>query len=165
LPKATTAAAPVTKLQPSTELAEQVPSPVRRYTILVVDDDPLVLTIAAEMLQDLGHTAVEAISGRQALEILRAGAQADMVITDYSMPGMTGVRLAAELQRLRPRLPVVLATGYAERAEVMDSGLPVIAKPFDQAALAKVVTQWLTASINHAQVIPFRSQFSGRSGL
>ena len=110
-----------------------------RRTVMVVDDDPLVLASAAAMLDDLGHIAVEAGSGQEALALLRAGAQVDLVITDYAMPGMTGLQLAEELHRLRPRLAVLLATGYAELQGTVASGLARLAKPFSQEALAEAM--------------------------
>ncbi len=111
--------------------------PARRRRVLLVDDDPLVLTSTAAMLEDLGHSVVEATSGLQALEILRVAAPVDLVIADYAMPGMTGLQLADELSRLRPGLPVLLATGYAELPETAPAGLVRLGKPFGQATLAR----------------------------
>jgi signal transduction histidine kinase len=136
--------------------APEPPGPARRLTVLVVDDDPLVLASTTAMLEDLGHAVVEAISGRQALEILRAGARVDLVVTDQSRPAMTGVHLAGEVRQLRPMLPVLLATGYAERAEVMGSGLPIMAKPFDQPALAKAIGGCMGAPASTGRVVAFR---------
>lgn len=115
------------------------PTRNRRGTVLVVDDDPLVLASTAALLEDLGHSAVEAASGRQALEIIRTGAKIDLVITDYVMPGMSGVQLADELHRLQPTVPVLLATGYAGPQESLAPGLARLAKPFEQKALARAV--------------------------
>ena len=111
--------------------------PARRGTLLLVDDDPLVLASTAAMLEDLGHRVVEAASGAEALDRLRDGAAIDLVITDYAMPGMTGLQLAEALRRLRPGLPVLLATGYAELRGEGTDGLPRLEKPFEQAALAR----------------------------
>jgi len=55
------------------------------------------------------------------------------------MPGMTGLQLATALRHLRPELPVLLATGYAERAEMASAGLPLLRKPFGQDALAAAI--------------------------
>ena len=108
--------------------------------LLLVDDDPLVLASTAAMIEDLGHHVLEADSARQALALLRTGRAVDLVITDYAMPVMTGVQLAAEVQRLRPGLPVVLATGYAELPGDDEAGaapgLPRLIKPFSAEALA-----------------------------
>jgi PAS domain S-box-containing protein len=68
--------------------------PFRKLCVLVVDDDPLVLMNTAAMLEDLGHEVVEAISGEQALRVLRRGNGIDLVITDHLMPGMTGAELS-----------------------------------------------------------------------
>jgi CheY-like chemotaxis protein len=108
-----------------------------RRTVLLVDDDPLVLASTRAMLEDLGHVVLEASSGPQALELLRAGRAADLVITDYAMPGMTGVQLATAIRQLRPGLPVLLATGYAEVPGEGDAALPRLEKPFDAEALAR----------------------------
>ena len=130
----------------STAGPEPAPAkPARRRTVLVVDDDPLVLASTAEMLEDLGHAAVEAESGQEALELLRGGARMDLVVTDYAMPGMTGLQLAEELHRLQPRLPVLLATGYAELQGTALSGLVRLSKPFGQEELAGAIEGCLGA--------------------
>ena len=113
----------------------------RTLTVLVVDDDPLVLASTAAMLDDLGHAPVEAGSARQALEILKAGAEVDLVVADQSMPQMTGRQMAELLARRSPDLPVVLASGYPERAEVAEAGVRVLPKPFDQGALQTLLSE------------------------
>ena len=127
------------------ELAELPPLEARREVrpssgrVLLVDDDTLVLSTAAPMLEDLGYEVVTAGSGREAVELVRSGRAVDLVITDQVMPGLTGVDTAAALRALRPGLPVLLATGYAERSELAASGLPLLEKPFDQAGLADAI--------------------------
>jgi CheY-like chemotaxis protein len=87
------------------------------------------------MLEDLGHTAIAAPSGRMALEILRSADSIDLVITDQIMPDMTGAELAKAIRAEWPKLPVILATGFAETP--LDSvPLPRLAKPFKQTDLA-----------------------------
>src|SRR5690606_6646095 len=83
-------------------------------SILVVDDDALIAMNTVSMVEDLGHTVLEAYSGKQALTILESDVRIDALITDYAMPGMTGVELAHRARELRPGLPILLATGYAE---------------------------------------------------
>ncbi|WP_052388657.1 response regulator [Belnapia moabensis] len=116
------------------------PSPTVRRTVLLVDDDPLVLASTRAMLEDLGHAVLEASSGPEALELLRAGRAADLVITDYAMPGMTGVQLAATIRQHWPGLPVLLATGYAEVPGEGEGALPRLEKPFDAEALARATS-------------------------
>ena len=79
-----------------------------------MDDDALVSMGAADMLMDLGHSVMEASSGMQALQILETDPQFDVVVTDYAMPGMTGLDLATKIRQLRPHMPIIIATGYAE---------------------------------------------------
>ena len=119
------------------------PGPARRCSILVVDDDPLVLASTSSMLEDLGHTAVAVASGQEALERLDQMAGCDLVITDYAMPGMTGLQLASELGRRQPHLPIVVATGYAELPAAEMDGLVRLAKPFGQEALTRAIAAGL----------------------
>ena len=138
--------AEATAPDPSCEATTMVRPPSRRGTLLLVDDDPLVLASTAAMLEDLGHRVIEAASGAEALERLRTSIALDLVITDYAMPGMTGLQLAEALRRLRPGLPVLLATGYAELQGEQDettNDLPRLAKPFEQAALARATDDCL----------------------
>lgn len=115
-------------------------TPRGRLTILAVDDDALVLMNTTLMLEDLGHTVIEAYSGTDALKELRSGAHdIDLVITDHSMPRMTGSELAAAIREERPGLPVVLATGYAELPTGGDNRLPRLPKPFSQNQLEEII--------------------------
>ncbi len=110
----------------------------RPLTILAVDDDGLVLTNTIAMLEDLGHRAISAESGAQALEIL-ASETVDLVITDHVMPQMTGLQLAAEVRKAYPELPIILATGYAEAPAGAGEGVPRLAKPYTQVELARLL--------------------------
>lgn len=107
--------------------------------VLAVDDDPLVLTTLAALLEDLGHTVTTVASATQALDVLRSGDACDVLMTDYAMPHMTGSELAAEVRRLRPALPIILATAYAEVPVTGFDNLLRLNKPFDRAHLASVL--------------------------
>ena len=135
-----------TQEEPATRPVEA--EPLRKaLNVLAVDDDALVLMNTTLMLEDLGHTVTEAYSGREALEVLRAGeTQFDLVITDHSMPKMTGSEFAAEIRRIWPHVPVVLATGYAELPSGGDTRLPRLPKPFSQAQLQDVISAVLASS-------------------
>ena len=109
--------------------------------ILAVDDDPLVLLNTAAMLEDLGHTVLEATSGKDALEIIRRKGGIDLVITDQAMPLMTGSELAIAIRAEKPDLPIILATGYAELPPGADGGLPRLSKPFRQHQLADAIAK------------------------
>jgi CheY-like chemotaxis protein len=109
-----------------------------RLRILAVDDDRLVLFNTTAMLEDLGHNVVEAISGEEALELLRQH-DFDLVITDQSMPRMTGVQLMEAIHADWPGLPVILATGYAEIPGGTHLKAPRLSKPFTEKELAHAV--------------------------
>ena len=90
------------------------------------------------MIEDLGHVAIEAALAAGALEILRSELDIDIVITDYAMPEMNGSQLATEIRRIRPHVPVVIATGYADAYDNA-LGLPRLDKPYQQRALAALI--------------------------
>jgi PAS domain S-box-containing protein len=119
--------------------APEAPARSRQFTIVAVDDDPLVLMNTTAMLEDLGHIVFEASSGAEALGILRSERGVDCVISDQSMPRMTGVQLAEIIRAKWPRLPVLLATGYAELPGGVGRNLPKLAKPFRQHDLARAL--------------------------
>jgi signal transduction histidine kinase len=116
-------------------------SPARRsLRILAVDDDALVLTNTAAMLEDLGHRVTTAPSAADALAAFAAAPDAfDLVVTDHAMPQMTGAQLAAALKDRRPQLPILIATGYAELPTDASRRLPRLSKPFSQAELDAAV--------------------------
>jgi len=108
------------------EGCEELLVQTRPLTILLVDDEELVRAGTAEMLDELEHTIIEAGSGAAALQQIADEVQFGLVITDYLMPGMTGAELAAEIGRLRPNLPILLATGYATLAGNQTAALPLL---------------------------------------
>lgn len=117
----------------------------RPLSVLAVDDDALVLDNIAAMLDDLGHTVIEARSGEEAVQLLRRTPKLDIVVTDYAMPGMNGLQLAEAVAAERPGTPVVLCSGYADLPETTLPNLPRISKPFDQAALVLVIEEAIRA--------------------
>jgi signal transduction histidine kinase len=114
--------------------------------ILVVDDDALIARSTADMLEDLGHTVVEANNAATALALLESDPRVSLLLTDFAMPGTTGLELALAARRLRPGLPVVLASGFADLAEgVIPPDLPRLAKPYGQAQLAESIARALVS--------------------
>lgn len=126
--------------------AQPSPCAASPATILVVDDDALIAMSTLDLIEDLGYSVFEANSGSGALDILRSGAPVDLIVTDYAMPGMTGVELAGAARELRPDLPVLLATGYAELPSGATTDLPRLAKPFRQDQLATEIAKALRSS-------------------
>jgi PAS domain S-box-containing protein len=123
--------------------------------VLAVDDDPLVLTNTIAMLEDIGHTAIAAPSGRIALDILRSHDSIDLVITDQIMPDMTGAELAKAIRAEWPKLPIILATGFAE-APSDRVALPRLAKPFTQADLAEKISALQSQTGKKGRVLRLR---------
>lgn len=121
-------------------------SPFRSKSILVVDDDPLVLDNTVAMLEDMGHMVSSASSGSEALEMLPRIADLGMVISDQLMPGMTGVQLAREIAASRPYLPIMLVSGYSDLADDPMMKLPLLAKPFNQRSLDLAIRNVLASS-------------------
>jgi CheY-like chemotaxis protein/two-component sensor histidine kinase len=135
---------PVATVAPETESPAPVADKIkRRAVILFVDDDPLIAMSTTEMLEDLGHRVIGANSGQRALDILKSDQPLDLMVTDHMMPGMTGLELAAASREVRPSLPVLLATGYAELPEGTQLDLPRLAKPYHQDQLRDQLDQLL----------------------
>ncbi|MCU0783009.1 MAG: response regulator [Verrucomicrobia bacterium] len=101
--------------------------------ILVVDDEPFVCDAVKMMLEFDGHKIETAGSGLDALAVLEK-ASFDLVITDFSMPGMKGNELAAQIRSRNPKQPVVMITAYAEMLAANNTPLDavdcLISKPF-----------------------------------
>jgi PAS domain S-box-containing protein len=116
-----------------------VQSCANALVVLAVDDDDLVLMNMAAMLEDAGHTVIAVGSAAQALEILEAGTNVDLVISDQAMPGMTGAQLLQAIRRRWPELPCVLATGFAEFPAGTEAPLHRLAKPFTQHELIDAI--------------------------
>ncbi len=113
-------------------------------TILAVDDDALVLMSTCAILEELGHKVLEAVSGKDALRTLLEVGDVDLVITDQAMPGMSGVEMAQAMREQRPNLPIVVATGYSDLPPGSPN-YPMIAKPFGEKELARVILEVLGA--------------------
>jgi len=114
---------------------------VPRLSVLVVDDDSLVMTSTTLLLEDLGHRVISATSGARALALFEQGEVIDLMITDMAMPQMSGAQLAHAVRLLKPDLPIILATGYAERLEGFAAQLPRLPKPFTQLNLVDIIAQ------------------------
>ena len=136
LPRHRGAAAPAEALPASLE----VPLDGRGETVLVVEDEPVVRDLVAEVLAELGYRAIEAEDGPAGLRILQSDVRIDLLVTDVGLPGLNGRQLADRAREGRPELKVLFITGYAENAlfggEHLDPGMQMITKPFPVEALA-----------------------------
>jgi CheY-like chemotaxis protein len=136
LPKAE---APAVAAAVATPMKISVPQ-VGTCRILIVDDDQLVMTGIAAMIEDLGHTPIEAHSGAEALAKLASDLSVDVVITDHAMPAMTGLQLAKNIQESYSGIPIILATGYAELPiDPASLGMIRLAKPCNQYDIAMAI--------------------------
>ncbi|EGE59694.1 UNVERIFIED_ORG: PAS domain S-box-containing protein [Rhizobium esperanzae] len=135
---------PVVTIEKRTEAVAELPQrdddAQRRLRIVAVDDDGLVLMNTTLMLEDLGHTVFEAMAGPEALDILRKE-PVDLVICDHAMPRMTGAQLAEAIRSEWPKMPIILATGYADLPDGAGANLPRLGKPFSQAQLADAISR------------------------
>ncbi len=108
-------------------------------TILAVDDEALLLSILNAELEDCGYRVLPAMTGHEAVALLRAHASSiDLLVTDIRLPGdIDGWSLAEEARRLRPDMPVIYVTGYFAQTSREVSGSVVIAKPYRPSAIVK----------------------------
>ena len=117
---------------------ENVVAAARSLRILAVDDDPIVLLNTATTLSDMGHHVLQAESGPAALDVL-ASEPVDLLLTDYTMPRMTGAELIDKAREARPDLKVIIASGFASVPEGRALGVPRLAKPFSDVDLAGAI--------------------------
>ncbi|WP_428312778.1 PAS domain S-box protein [Hydrocarboniphaga sp.] len=113
-------------------------------TVLIIDDEPTIRMLIAEVLAEAGYTAIEAEDGPAGLKILNSEARIDLLITDVGLPGGMNGRQVADAARVsRPGLKVLFITGYAENAAIgnghLEPGMDVLTKPFVMADLANKI--------------------------
>jgi CheY-like chemotaxis protein len=125
-------------------------APTGAERVLLVDDEAALVHLGEAILQRLGYEVVVCTSSTEALEVFRAAPQGfDLVITDQTMPHMTGERLAQALRRLRSDIPIILCTGFshvmhAERAQEL--GIDAfLMKPLAMQDLAQTIQQVMAA--------------------
>ncbi len=136
-----------------TEGAKKKPVPdevpvARGETVLVVEDDPDLRTLAVTLLGNLGYQVMEAGTAAAALEQLGSTTRVNLLLTDVVLPGgMNGRELAAEVERRTPGIQVLYMSGYTEDAIMhhgrLDAGAELLQKPFRRADLARAVRKVL----------------------
>jgi two-component system, cell cycle sensor histidine kinase and response regulator CckA len=137
--------------EPLTEPASPPPLEGGSERLLIVEDEDLVRALAVRSLRSLGYTCLEARDAREALRLLQEdSAHVDLVMTDVVMPGMSGGRLGERLARLRPGLPVLYTSGFADedviRRGLLEQGQPFLQKPFSLYDLARRVRDAIEAA-------------------
>src|SRR3954466_6784929 len=114
--------------------------PKSKVVVLVVEDVPQVRATAVRIMEDLGYTVSDTYSGHQALIILQAHPEIEVLFADVRMPGMSGTELAEAAQRLRPDLRIVLTSGYVGPKDV-PAHIPFVPKPWRVDDVAGAVIQ------------------------
>src|SRR5438477_11759803 len=109
-------------------------------TILVVDDEIIILSLARSMLTRYGYSVLEASNGAEALHLFEVwpDLEVDLALIDIVMPLMSGVKLAEKLRAVRPNLPVLYTSAYPEDEmlrPIAARGLPYLPTPFTSALL------------------------------
>jgi PAS domain S-box-containing protein len=138
-------------VEPDDENAPSMPTGTER--ILFVDDEKSLVKVVQHILHRLGYDVTAKTSSREALELFRSQPERfDLVITDQTMPYMTGIELAREMMQIRPDIPVILCTGFSETAtpeRVEAAGIcELINKPLDPSTLAVAVRRVLDHGID-----------------
>jgi signal transduction histidine kinase len=118
-------------------------------TILLVDDEPSIRLLAAEVLEEQGYIVHQAANAEGALRILREGPAIDILVADLGLPGLNGRQLAETGRALRPKMKILFITGYGEPtsrpAAPPISAHTLLSKPFPMTALAARVQEMLSA--------------------
>lgn len=141
---------------PISEAIQEAATPVRSAIpsgderILLVDDEPSVVTMASEMLRTLGYEVREFTDSREALRAFREAPDSfDLVITDLTMPDFSGTQIAASVHFVRPAMPVVIATGNSQQLRALEGdgvdAVPVLLKPYSVRDLACTIRDALAA--------------------
>jgi two-component system cell cycle response regulator CpdR len=104
---------------------------------LVIDDDPAVLELVAEMLAELGCEVITQQDSAAALAALAQNQRIELLLTDIDMPGIAGHELAKQAKRLRPGVKPILISGR----DTDGRGFPLLRKPFLQAELARLISE------------------------
>jgi len=126
-----------------TVIAQESLSNVTEH-ILFVDDEALLVASTKWILEKLGYKVTPMTSSRESLDLFRKNPEAyDLVITDLTMPQLSGDRFAAEIIAIRPDIPVIISTGYADALDddkMKISGIKAfIPKPYQRQELARIV--------------------------
>jgi signal transduction histidine kinase/CheY-like chemotaxis protein len=120
--------------------------------VLLVEDEPVVLGLAARLLTQLGYSVLEAKDGQAALALVKPDTRLDLLLTDVVLPGeLSGPRIAEELRRMRPGLPVLFASGYSQEIIALGAqggeDVRFLAKPYDRRKLAQAVHEALHPAV------------------
>jgi DNA-binding NtrC family response regulator len=118
----------------------QKPPPEQQKTILVVDDDASILAVVSELLIDGGYNVLTARTGAKGLEQSREfKGTINLLLSDFQMPGMSGVELATAMTQQRPEIKVLLMSGFTDGMLILNEGWHFLTKPFVASQLRALV--------------------------
>jgi two-component system NtrC family sensor kinase len=133
-------------LQAENSAADDAPSPARSATVLLVEDHPDVSAVGSDYVEQCGFKVVCATSAEVAVDILNQRSDIDLVFSDIVMPGMSGLELGRLIREHHPETPVVLASGYSDRAAMaVEEGFTLLQKPYSLEALRKSLAEAMQA--------------------
>jgi CheY-like chemotaxis protein len=139
---------PCTPWDMAGEVQEEEPLPCRQERLLFIDDEPALVHLGHAVLTQLGYDVTSCTSGVEALAAFQAAPHHyDLVITDYTMPQMTGDVLTRALRRLRPDIPIILETGFSHTIDAEQAATlgidAFLLKPWTVRELARTIAQVL----------------------
>ena len=141
---------PMVPVAESPVVHEQDAPPRGTERILLVDDEKALADMGLRMLERLGYAVTARSSAIDALDVFRfRPREFDLIFTDFTMPGLNGIELAREIQKIRPDIPIILCTGFSEKVTeetAAKSGIKkLVMKPLERRKLAKVIRAILDA--------------------
>jgi len=134
------------RFKPEERIERPIPTGTER--ILFIDDEPVIINLSKQILESLGYDVVARNSSIEALELFKENKDRfDLVITDMTMPHMTGEKLAEKLMQIRPDIPVALCTGFSfmiDEQKALDMGIRAfISKPILKREIAEAIRKVL----------------------
>jgi PAS domain S-box-containing protein len=139
------------RLDSRPEATMQVEDPPQRGSerILLVDDEPALMEMATSILERLGYKVTGQTDSVTALEVFRVSPdEFDLIITDYTMPNLTGMDLAKEVRRIRPDIRIMLCTGFSEKItpdHMKELGVGLLMKPYGMREISEAIRKTLDA--------------------
>ncbi len=132
------------------ETKQELPMGTER--ILLIDDEQIVVEMETAILELLGYDVTPETDSLRALEIFRSRPEEfDLVVTDYTMPKLTGTDLSSAIRQIRADIPIILCTGFSEKVTeegAMDLGMELVMKPFSMKQIAESVRKALGAAVS-----------------
>ncbi len=131
---------------------------MQKKTILLVEDEPIVLEFLADNIRSFGYDVIEAPDAESALSMLQEGKAVDLVVTDMNLPGMSGIELLGEVKRACPAVPVILMTGHCSIESFIQTKsrgvFAYINKPVEAEELERIIAMALTQPSAGTEDVP-----------